>query len=99
MLDVIVITGITNMLGRLIAGALADIKRVSSLLLHNVSLLIAGVACVLNMFSDTYAQMCVFASVFGLCVGKFLHILFSHICSYIYINIIYIWGPGWGLTG
>ena len=58
------------MLGRLIAGVLANMQRVSSLLLHNMALLVAGVACILNMFSDSYAQMCTFGAVFGLCVGE-----------------------------
>ena len=61
--------GITNTIGRIGAGSLADLKGLNSLLLHNMALLLGGVTCILNMFCTSYVLMCVFAAVFGLCVG------------------------------
>ena len=61
--------GITNTIGRIGAGSLADLKGLNSLLLHNIALLLGGITCILNMFCTTYVLMCVFAAVFGLCVG------------------------------
>ena len=65
------LSGITNTVGRILAGFMADLKWVNTLALHNVALLAAGVSCVLNMFANTYVTMCIFCAGFGLCVGKF----------------------------
>lgn len=66
--------GITNTVGRVLAGVMADFKWVNSLLMHNLALIIGGVACILNMFCTTYVTLCVFAAVFGMCVGEFLNV-------------------------
>ena len=84
MIDVYVsvyVPGITNTLGRVLAGFMADLKWVNSMLLHNIALMCAGVACVLNMFANTYVTMCVFCAGFGLCVGKEKKICCHHIGS------------------
>ena len=52
------------------AGAIADLKQVNSLLLHNVALLCAGIICILNQLFITYPLMCLFAAIFGLCFGE-----------------------------
>ena len=64
------VSGVTNTLGRIVAGAIADLKGVNSLLLHNVALLCAGVVCMLNQLCTTYPLMCLFAAVFGACFGE-----------------------------
>ena len=64
------VSGVTNTLGRIVAGAIADLKGVNSLLLHNVALLCAGVVCMLNQLCTTYPLMCLFAAVFGACFGQ-----------------------------
>jgi len=61
---------ITNTLGRIMMGFLADLERVSALLLHNMALLTAGVACLLVRFCVVYWTMVIFALVIGLCVGQ-----------------------------
>ena len=66
------LSGITNTIGRVMSGWLADYSWVNSLLLHNIMMILGGVACILNMFATTYAAMCVFCAFFGLCVGEFL---------------------------
>ena len=61
--------GITNTLGRLVAGAVADYKWVNSLLMHNMALVCGGILCIINMFCTSYVSMCLFAAAFGLCIG------------------------------
>jgi len=71
----LVAVGVTNTLGRLLAGFLADLSCVNSLLLHNLALVLAGVACILNMFCTSFEVMSVFAAFFGLCIGKYTYII------------------------
>lgn len=69
--------GITNTIGRIIAGFFADNKRFNTLLMHNAALIAAGVTCFANMFCTTYVSMYIFAAVFGLCIGWSAHIFYS----------------------
>ncbi len=64
-------SGITNTIGRILSGWLADLPRVNALLLHNVMMIVGGLACIANMWCTTYPLMIVFSAVFGLSVGKF----------------------------
>ena len=64
------VPGITNTIGRIISGCLADLENVNSLLMHNIAIILGGVSCILVMFANTYIAMCVFCAFFGLCVGK-----------------------------
>lgn len=66
------VVGATNTFGRIVAGFFADYKWFNTLLVHNLALISAGLACIANMFCTTYEPMCVFAAVFGLCVGRYL---------------------------
>lgn len=52
------------------SGWLADLKSVDPLLLHNIAILVAGVASIVSTFFMTYALMVVFAAIFGLSVGS-----------------------------
>ena len=68
--SVFLLTGITNTVGRIISGGLGGVSCVNSLMLNNVSMLIAGVAIMLTPFCNTYTLLVVVASVFGLFTGK-----------------------------
>ena len=61
--------GIINTIGRLISGALAGVPNVNSLLLNNVSMVIAGLAIFLTPFCNSYATLVLAAGVFGLFTG------------------------------
>lgn len=63
--------GITNIVGRVGTGFVADLPRVNSLVLHNLSILLMGVVCVLTIFSSTFIGMCVAAMFFGLGMGTY----------------------------
>jgi len=63
-------TGITNTAGRILAGFLADLKRVNALLLHNMALVLAGLLCFADVFCREFVTMCLFSALFGLCIGE-----------------------------
>lgn len=64
------ILGISNTCGRVISGVLGTRKWVDSLILNNLALLIAGVITMLLPYCQHYFLLCMFAVVFGVCVGK-----------------------------
>ena len=64
------ILGICNISGRLIAGWLADREWSDCVLIHNLALIIAGIATALVPFLTHYALMVTYAIIFGSCIGK-----------------------------
>lgn len=91
-LKVALITGIMNIVGRLLAGILATTKRINTLILNNVALFIAsGALFALPMFT-TYTALLAFCIVYGLCMGRFL-LLFSYVLySIMLILRFFYWG-------
>lgn len=75
------VIGITNTVGRVAAGWLADFPRVNSLLLHNVAIIAGGLACMLNTFCTTFALMCAFSAFFGLCVATYISLTTIMLCN------------------
>ncbi|KAL3886819.1 hypothetical protein ACJMK2_026787 [Sinanodonta woodiana] len=75
------VIGITNIIGRLLAGALADYFKGASLIINNVAMAIAGVAILLTPFCVSYESMCVVASVFGLCTAAYISLTSIIICD------------------
>ena len=69
---IIVLTsvGLTNTIGRVVAGFLGNAGRVNSLALHNASLICAGLTCICQaVFGLDYTSMAIFSALFGLCIG------------------------------
>lgn len=66
------VVAVTNTLGRILMGFLADFKSVNALLLHNIAIASSGIACILSMFCVNYASTCVFAAYFGLCMAAWI---------------------------
>ena len=62
--------GITNTLGRVATGWLADMRRLDSLVITYVAIFVCGASTAAFPFCDTYVLLCVAASVFGLSVGE-----------------------------
>ncbi|CAD5120289.1 DgyrCDS8865 [Dimorphilus gyrociliatus] len=75
------VIGITNTLGRVISGWLADLKSVDPLLLHNVAILVAGAVSIISTFFKTYALMTVFAAIFGLSVATWISLTSITLCE------------------
>ncbi|XP_067928353.1 monocarboxylate transporter 5-like [Watersipora subatra] len=65
------ILGGSNTFGRIISGVLGTRKWVDSIIINNLSLLIAGVVTMLLPFWKYYTFLVIFTIVFGLCVAAF----------------------------
>ncbi|XP_052265124.1 monocarboxylate transporter 14-like isoform X2 [Dreissena polymorpha] len=66
------VIGITNTIGRVLSGLLADRPWMNSLMLNNVSMLVAGVAMVLTPFCTTFPTLVLAALMFGLMTSAFI---------------------------
>ncbi|XP_041373530.1 monocarboxylate transporter 14-like [Gigantopelta aegis] len=75
------VIGITNTIGRVLAGFLADLRKVDSLVINNIAMVILGVGTMLAPLCDTYALFCVFAAVFGLCVAAYISLTSIILCD------------------
>lgn len=75
------VIGITNTVGRIISGGLAGVSCVNSLMLNNVSMLIAGAAIMLTPFCNDYVTLVIAASVFGLCTAAYISLTSIIICD------------------
>ncbi|XP_052805368.1 monocarboxylate transporter 13-like isoform X2 [Mya arenaria] len=73
--------GITNTVGRIISGSLADLPSVNSLLLNNVSMLVAGVTIMLTPFCNSFASLMVAALMFGLMTSAFISLTSIILCE------------------
>ena len=68
-----VYTGISNMIGRAGAGALATVPQLNILHLNNISLIVTGISTgLIPVLCTSYTTMLVYAVVFGLSVGTTL---------------------------
>ena len=64
--------GITNTIGRVTAGALANVSGVNILHLNNISLVITGIATVAcGAFCRNLTHLAIYAAVFGFFVGGY----------------------------
>ena len=64
------IVGISNTIGRVVFGFLADFKWVNRLMLYNTVLVICGVGSLLSALCSTYVLLALYAGVFGLLIGR-----------------------------
>jgi len=63
--------GIFNTIGRLIAGWLADRPWADSLVIYNVSAILAGLLTCLVSIIFSFELLCVYAAVFGILIGLY----------------------------
>ncbi|KAL8586249.1 hypothetical protein ACOMHN_003764 [Nucella lapillus] len=65
--------GITNTLGRVVFGFMADLKWVNRLMLYNTALTICGLATALSPFvGGNYELLMTYAAVFGIFIGVYV---------------------------
>ena len=64
------IIGITNTVGRIISGWIADRPWTNALHLNNAALIVAGIGMILVAFCNSLPLLCVYAAIFGVCVGE-----------------------------
>ncbi|KAL8616120.1 hypothetical protein ACOMHN_066607 [Nucella lapillus] len=75
------VIGITNTVGRVVTGWLADLRRINSLVITYVSIFICGLSTALFPFCTTYGLLCAAASLFGLSVAAFISLTSILICD------------------
>lgn len=75
------IIGITNTIGRVMTGALADLRKVDSLIINNISLIITGLATALSPLCKSYVTLCIYTAVFGLNAAAFISLTSIIICD------------------
>jgi len=68
------IVGVTNTIGRIICGAVADHPKVSVLLLNNIALTLCGVVTILTPFMPSYEMLVVYACLFGFSIAGIVSI-------------------------
>lgn len=66
------VIGITNTIGRVISGWIADRPWSNVLHLNNGALIIAGAATIYCAFCESYALLCIYAAGFGFCIAVFV---------------------------
>lgn len=64
------IIGISNTIGRIVFGFLADFKWVNRLMLYNTVLVLCGICSLLSALCFNYPLMAAYAASFGLFIGK-----------------------------
>lgn len=70
------VIGISNTVGRVIFGFLADRPGVNRLMLYNTALTICGIGTALCPLCSTYPLLVLYACVFGVFIGKSISLLF-----------------------
>ncbi|KAK7488006.1 hypothetical protein BaRGS_00020751 [Batillaria attramentaria] len=78
---IISVIGITNTVGRVMTGWLADMRRIDSLVITYVSIFICGIATAAFPFCHSYGTLCVVAAIFGLSVAAFISLSSILICD------------------
>lgn len=69
--SLIMIIGIANTIGRVLAGCIADQMWTDSLLINNFSLVVGGIATICVPFITRYEFLGVYSFVFGCCIGGY----------------------------
>jgi len=69
---VLAVIGLSNTIGRVFAGWIADRPWANSILINNISLILAGIITILCPFCTSITLMILFAMGFGLFTGKFI---------------------------
>ena len=73
--------GIFNTVGRLIAGWLADRPCADSLVIYNVSAILAGLLTCLVSVTFSFNLLCLYAASFGVLIGSYLYRSYRHVTS------------------
>ncbi|XP_061169913.1 monocarboxylate transporter 14-like [Saccostrea echinata] len=77
------VIGITNTVGRILSGVLADLTKVDALIINNVALVISAVLLFLEPLCTTYPLLILFAALYGLCVSAYISLTSIIICDII----------------
>ena len=65
------VIGIANTVGRILVGWVSDQPWADSLIIHNVALIIGGIATAIVPYLPNYVLLCVYCALFGFSIGKY----------------------------
>ena len=80
------IIGITNTVGRVVCGYVADFPKVDALLMNNICLVVSTVAVASTPFCSTYAAYITMSIFFGIAICKYTD---NISCVFLYGIIIF----------
>ena len=66
------VVGISNIVGRLMFGYIADMKCVNRLMLYNTVLVICGICSVISVVMDNFMLLTCYSFIFGFFVGMYI---------------------------
>lgn len=75
------IMGITNTIGRVLCGFLADLSFVNPLILNNAMLVLSAAILFLEPLCTTYAMLVGFSVIYGLCIAAYISLTSPIICD------------------
>lgn len=75
------IIGITNTVGRVLTGVLANMNKIDSLVINNVAMLLCGVATFVCPFCNDFVLLCIVSAVFGLSVAAYISLSSILLCD------------------
>ncbi|PVD27384.1 hypothetical protein C0Q70_12542 [Pomacea canaliculata] len=75
------IIGITNTVGRVLTGVLANLNKIDSLVINNIAMLLCGVTTFIYPFCQSYELLCFIAAVFGLSVAAYISLSSILLCD------------------
>ena len=64
------VIGVTNIMGRIVAGFIVDFLKMPSLVVYTVALFVAAVINFMFPLCNSFALLAVCAGLFGLCMGE-----------------------------
>jgi hypothetical protein len=64
--------GISNTIGRVVFGFIADFKFVNRLMMYNTALVLCGLASILSFMCTNFALLMLYSFIFGLLIGVYL---------------------------
>jgi hypothetical protein len=76
------IIGITNTIGRVVCGYVADFPKVNALLMNNICLVVSTVAVAATPFCSSYTAYIVMSIFFGIAICKYSYIYFMCISKF-----------------
>jgi hypothetical protein len=78
------IIGITNTIGRVVCGYVADFPNVNALLMNNICLVVSTVAVASTPFCSSYAAYIVMSIFFGIAICKYSHMCIIYLSCHSY---------------
>ncbi|KAL8616129.1 hypothetical protein ACOMHN_066616 [Nucella lapillus] len=83
------IIGITNTVGRVLTGVLANMNKIDSLVINNIAMLLCGLATFVTPFCTHYVMLCIAAAVFGLCVAAYISLSSILLCDMLMMMMLH----------